>query len=108
TGFLSCDEHFQILEFAASKLGFLDPEVLPWEIEASSRQWLQPFLYWLWLKPFVMLGVEDRFVLVTISRILTAGITAGSVIALGRRWAAASQLAQQYKKIILLSLTTAF
>jgi len=40
SGFLNCDEHFQIIEFAASKIGLIDTAVLTWEYHNQARGWL--------------------------------------------------------------------
>ena len=41
-GFLHYDEHFQILEFASAKLGWISKDTLPWEYGAKIRPALQP------------------------------------------------------------------
>ncbi len=43
-GFYQSDEHFQILEFAALKLGLTEVAALPWEYEAKMRPALQPLI----------------------------------------------------------------
>ena len=42
SGFHQIDEHFQILEFAAFKLGLTNQGELPWEYSAQMRPALQP------------------------------------------------------------------
>lgn len=44
-GFQHLDEHFQIIEYVSTKLGWTDPATLPWEYANRMRPWLQPFLY---------------------------------------------------------------
>ena len=42
SGFHHADEHYQILEFAGSKLGTTEVENLPWEYQAKLRPTIQP------------------------------------------------------------------
>ena len=65
------DEHYQILEFMAFKLGITPASELPWEYGAHIRPWLQPLIYFLIAKPLMMLGVKDMFVIVFVLRLLT-------------------------------------
>lgn len=65
------DEHFQILEFMAMKLGITAPSDLPWEYAAKLRPFLQPFLYYLITAPLYALGVRDPFALMTVLRLAT-------------------------------------
>ena len=43
-GFMQEDEHFQILEFAGLKLGWTQPQLLPWEFASRIRPALQPIM----------------------------------------------------------------
>lgn len=71
-GFFQSDEHFQILEFAALKLGMISPELMPWEYTTQMRPTLQPLLA-LWIhKLFQLLHWEDPFVISGVLRILSA------------------------------------
>ena len=38
------DEHYQILEFMAFKLGITPAAELPWEFSARIRPWFQPLI----------------------------------------------------------------
>jgi phosphatidylinositol glycan class B len=58
-GFHHPDEHFQTLEFAASKLGRADVHDLPWEYAFRMRGWLQPGLYVLEARLLTALGLSD-------------------------------------------------
>lgn len=62
------DEYFQVIEYARSKLGFLDPTLLPWEHTQRMRPWMQPFAYWLVGRTF---GITDVFVFAFVCRLLT-------------------------------------
>lgn len=59
--FYQLDEHFQILEFAGSKLGIVPTQNLPWEYAAGVRPWLQPTLFVGLCKVLQFTGIEDRF-----------------------------------------------
>lgn len=65
------DEHFQILEFMAFKLGITPATELPWEFGARIRPWFQPLVYFLIAKPLLLLGVKDLFVVAFVLRLLT-------------------------------------
>ena len=53
------DEHYQILEFMAFKLGITPAAELPWEFSARIRPWFQPLVYFLIAKPAMLAGVKD-------------------------------------------------
>src|SRR4051812_18534372 len=78
------DEHYQILEFMAFKLGITLASELPWEFGAHIRPWFQPLVYFLIAKPLVMLGVKDMFVIVFLLRLLT-GLFSLSALAMFAR-----------------------
>src|SRR5215470_1625722 len=65
------DEHFQILEFMAFKLGITPAADLPWEFSARIRPWFQPLVYILIAKPLVILGMKDMFVVAFVLRLAT-------------------------------------
>jgi len=65
------DEHYQILEFMAFKLGITPASELPWEFGAHIRPWFQPLVYFLIAKPLMILGVKDMFVIAFLLRLLT-------------------------------------
>lgn len=80
-GYDSPDEHFPTLEAAGSLLfGRFEST---WEWHFGMRSWLQPALLAAWLKPFVVLGVEDRIVLDHLARTLLAFLSPFLVSALG-------------------------
>lgn len=58
------DEHFQILEFAAYKLGTVPAQSLAWEFAEQARPALQPALAWAAFRLFGALGVSDPFLVV--------------------------------------------
>lgn len=75
------DEHYQVLEFMAYKLGVTQSSDLPWEFSARIRPWFQPLVYFLIAKPLASAGLKDLFVITFILRLFT-GIL--SLLALGR------------------------
>ncbi len=56
TGFHHWDEHFQILEFLNYKLELSPSSDLPWEFTEGMRPFIQPFFYYLLVKPSLLLG----------------------------------------------------
>ncbi|GAA0527470.1 phosphatidylinositol glycan class B [Rhizomicrobium palustre] len=68
------DEHFQILEYMAMKLGLTSPAELPWEYAAKARPFFQPFLYFLIAKPLTLLGL-DPFALMFVLRAVTGAFS---------------------------------
>ena len=74
-GYMHYDEHYQILEFAALKLGWTKPQFLAWEYAARIRPALQPgFVIWL-TKTF---HIKDPFSIAYCCRMI-AGVFAWSV-----------------------------
>lgn len=65
------DEHFQILEFMAFKLGITPASELPWEFGARIRPWFQPLVYFLIAKPLMFVGLKDMFVIAFVLRLAT-------------------------------------
>jgi GPI mannosyltransferase 3 len=61
-GYYELDEHFQIIEFAGSKLGIVPTQNLPWEYKAGIRPWLQPVIFIGLCKLLALLGIENRFI----------------------------------------------
>ncbi len=73
------DEYFQVVELTRSKLGEVDPRLLPWEHAQRMRPWLQPFLYWLVARPLWSAGVHDVFQLAFVFRLLTGIANVGAL-----------------------------
>lgn len=74
TGNYHPDEHFQIIEFAGTKLGFQKGEDLPWEYDARMRPGLQPLIVFAAVKAFRFLGWENPFYQAMFLRMLSAGL----------------------------------
>ena len=71
-GHYHADEHHQILEFAASKLGTNEVANLAWEYEARMRPAVQPSMVVLLHQVLRPLGLEDPFRVVRILRVISA------------------------------------
>lgn len=89
-GFFHPDEYFQIIEFASSKMGITDPHDLPWEYGAKIRPWLQPALCYVLFKGMAAVGIEDRFAMTFVLRLLFGlfgCVAVGATTLLAIRWA---------------------
>jgi phosphatidylinositol glycan class B len=73
------DEHYQILEFMAFKLGITPATELPWEFTARIRPWFQPLVYFLIAKPLTLAGVKDMFAIAFILRLATGLFSLGAL-----------------------------
>jgi phosphatidylinositol glycan class B len=60
-GYYHPDEHFQILEFAGTKLGLVAPGTLPWEYPAEMRPAIQPLMVVLSYKFLDLFHFADVF-----------------------------------------------
>jgi phosphatidylinositol glycan class B len=79
SGFLHGDEHYQIIEFAAHKLGMVSAAGLAWEFESMVRPGLQPFIAFIILSLLNGISLTDPYIQAFILRLLTA-LTALSAI----------------------------
>ena len=59
-GFYHGDEHFQIIEFAAYKIGIVSQDDLAWEFDARVRPAIQPFIAFLVIKFLQLISIADR------------------------------------------------
>lgn len=71
-GVWQADEHFQILEFAAYRLGFTPASSLAWEFGAEIRPGLQPFMLYVVSKWMQNLGIFQPFNVMILIRGLSA------------------------------------
>jgi len=78
------DEHYQVLEFMAFKLGITPASALPWEFAARIRPWMQPALYYGIAAPLRWLGVTDLFTISFILRLLTGLFSVAALAAFAR------------------------
>jgi phosphatidylinositol glycan class B len=89
-GFFHPDEYFQIIEFASHKLGITEARDLPWEYSEKVRPWLQPAICYVLMKGMVAVGVENRFVMTFILRLIFGLIgcaAVGATTVITMRWA---------------------
>jgi phosphatidylinositol glycan class B len=86
------DEHFQILEYMAMRLGLTSPADLPWEFGAQARPFTQAFLYYLIAVPLRALGLKDLFDLMAVLRLVTG------IVSLTALFAFAKQFSQQLER----------
>jgi len=78
------DEHFQVLEFMAHKMGVTPASALPWEFQQRIRPWLQPTVYYAIAQPLRSLGLTDMFTLSFLLRLLTGLFSLGALAAFAR------------------------
>ena len=71
-GYHHFDEHFQILEFAGSKIGLTTSENLPWEYHNQMRSALQPMLVIGLYRLFDLIDFANPFYITFFLRILSA------------------------------------
>lgn len=83
TGYFNCDEHYQVLEWVGHRLGAVSSDALTWDFKAQLRQLIQPFLYWLVLKPIAALGVTNAYHWAFIARLFTGLVTWFTVTCVG-------------------------
>ncbi len=81
-GYHHFDEHFQILELAYFKLGFVPRENLPWEYAYQMRPAVQPFMVIILYKLLAFFTTPNPFFISTILRVLSALFTFFTVKAL--------------------------
>ncbi len=79
-GFYNFDEHFQILEFAGNKAGFIKSSLLTWEFGAEIRSAFQPYLAYLVIRFLAFFHAYDPFLTATILRLLSAVVGWGSSV----------------------------
>jgi len=70
-GFLSADEHYQIIEFAQYKLGRQSAAALAWEFPAQMRPALQPWLAAMAIRLHHALGATSPFTIAFSLRLLS-------------------------------------
>jgi len=78
------DEHFQVLEFMAHKMGVTPASALPWEFQQRIRPWFQPAVYYAIAQPLRSLGLTDMFTLSFVLRLLTGLFSLGALAAFAR------------------------
>jgi phosphatidylinositol glycan class B len=100
-GFLSYDEHFQILEFAWYKLGRAPAETLAWEFREQMRPGLQPLMAAWAARGVEAIGVLSPFVLAFLLR-LVSGVL-GVWVALAVAVRVLPEIRSERLKLVLVS-----
>lgn len=70
-GYYHADEHYQIIEFAGSKLGTHSTNELAWEYKAGLRQAIQPTMAYGIIKTFTVFHIDNPYVQTFLIRLLT-------------------------------------
>lgn len=83
-GFYHCDEHYQIVEFVAAKLGLTPVSALTWDHHAHIRPWFQPAVYYPFMRGFFALGIREPLTLMLCLRLLTALLGWSALVAFSR------------------------
>jgi phosphatidylinositol glycan class B len=78
------DEHYQVLEFMAYRMGITPAAALPWEFAARIRPWFQPAIYYAIAAPLRGLGVTDLFAISFVLRLLTGLFSVAALAAFAR------------------------
>ena len=86
TGHHQGDEHFQILEFAAYKLGRAEAADLTWEFHERMRPALQPAIAYAVTRFLSWIGADDPFLAATVLRMLSGAATLCLLLTLYRRF----------------------
>lgn len=86
TGHHQGDEHFQVLEFAAYKLGRADASDLSWEFHERMRPALQPAVAWVVYRMVSGLGLNDPFLIAALLRLLSGGLSLWLMVRVYARW----------------------
>ena len=73
-GYHQGDEHFQILEFAGHRLGWVSADQLPWEFHERMRPGLQPLLAYGVTRLVGLFGSPDPFFVAYLLRLLSAAL----------------------------------
>ncbi len=72
TGFYHGDEHYQLIEFAAFKMGTVAPDGLAWEFETRVRPSIQPFIAFVVIKSLGVISIDDPYLQAFVLRLVTA------------------------------------
>lgn len=83
-GFYHCDEHYQVIEFVASKVGITPVSSLAWEYGEHMRPWFQPAVYYPFVRAFLALGITEPFTIALLLRVLTALLGWSALVAFAR------------------------
>ncbi len=103
-GFHQGDEHFQLLEFAAWKLGLISEGQLTWEFAEQMRPATQPALVYALYKVVAVLGTVNPYYFAFLLRLLSAGLFLFVAVKIWRRFAPALVVDQRLVHWLALGL----
>ncbi len=83
-GYHSADEYFQITEFVSAKMGWAPPQHLAVEFHEKMRPWLQPLIYWVMTKAWLLMGVKSPFTWAFSFRLISGLAGWVSLVCIGR------------------------
>jgi phosphatidylinositol glycan class B len=86
-GFHQGDEHYQIIEFAAYKVGLNTAEQLPWEFGERMRPATQPAITYAIYKVWSLLGEVNPYHFAFFLRLLSSGLFLWLAVQMHRRYA---------------------
>lgn len=105
-GHNSPDEYYQILEFAAYKLGLGDPRFLMWEYHSQIRGSLQPWIVVIIYKALTRVAITNPFVIAFVIRLLSGMLSLVAVIIFIKAFISSIKTEEYKRWFVLLSLFT--
>ncbi|HLE01269.1 MAG TPA: hypothetical protein VJB59_13485 [Bdellovibrionota bacterium] len=102
-GHHSADEYFQILEFLNYKLGQTPVQDLPVEFPEMMRPWLQPAIYYVVAKLWLLIGVSNPFTWALSFRMFAgfAGWLSTVILAVSARYWFEDRRARRFAVVVL-------
>lgn len=74
-GYYQEDEHYQLVEFANYKMGWVSADKLAWEFHAQIRPGLQPFICYFIFKICGLISITDGYDLVLVLRLVSLSLS---------------------------------
>lgn len=102
-GYNHLDEHFQILEFAGSKVNLTAKENLPWEFHEQMRPAIQPGFVVLFWKFFALWGTPNPFLVTFLLRLFSATLSFLSIFMMYKRYIKEIEVTKLKKWFLFLS-----
>lgn len=102
-GYQYQDEHSQIFEFAAYKLGLASADRLSWEFKDQIRQAIQPFFAYILYRVLQVANVADPFICSFLLRLFSATLGWASVLWL--TWECCQRIRSLYWKKFMILLS---
>lgn len=102
-GYHNPDEHWQLLEFAAYKLGFAPLSDMPWEVAAKSRQAILPFFAFCLGKIMLFFDIYNPFRLIFLLRLCSGILAYSSMMLLVFRFKNEFPTEKSFKIVVFLA-----